>query len=205
MQIVPGEWGVAILEGGSFLDDFSKAFLLGWATWQLYTDAVLLRTRRGVTAPAHMQIVMEEANKILAGLDNEGQDDAGSGTSTAEQFANMWRDSRKFGIWLHLVTQSPSLIPQGIFSSCNNLFACQVKNPKDRDLVTAAIARSEKGLVDEPWRRYLATLPIGRAVCRLGYTSERAEMEPMYIQPVLVQVEEPTDAQIEAVLGRISL
>ena len=56
-----------------------------------------------------------------------------------------------------------------------------------------------------PGAGILATLPIGRAVCRLGYTSERAEMEPMYIQPVLVQVEEPTDAQIEAVLGRISL
>jgi hypothetical protein len=204
--IVPGEWGVAILEGGSFLDDFSKAFLLGWATWQLYTDAVLLRTRRGVTAPAHMQIVMEEANKILAGLDNDGgQDDAGSGTSTAEQFANMWRDSRKYGIWLHLITQSPSLIPPGIMSSCNNLFACQVKNSKDRDLVTAAIARSEKGLVDEPWRRFLATLPIGRCIVRLGYTAQRAEMEPVYVQPVMLAAQEPTDADLECMLGRISL
>ena len=44
--IVPGDWGVAVLEGGAFLDDFSKAFLLGWAAWQLYTDAVVLRTRR---------------------------------------------------------------------------------------------------------------------------------------------------------------
>ena len=26
----------------------------------------------------------------------------------------MWRDSRKYGIWLHLITQSPSLIPPGI-------------------------------------------------------------------------------------------
>jgi len=41
--------------------------------------------------------------------------------STAEQFANMWRDSRKYGIWLHLITQSPSLIPTGILSSCNHL------------------------------------------------------------------------------------
>ena len=215
-EIVPGDrgalsteggggWGVAILEGGSFLDEFSKAFLLGWVAWQLYTDAVLLRTRRGVTAPAHMQIVFEEANKILAGLDNSGEDDSGSGTSTAEQFSNMWRDSRKYGIWLHLITQSPSLIPPGIMSSCNNLFACQVKNTKDRDLVTAAIARSEKGLVDEPWRRFLATLPIGRCIVRLGYTSRREEMEPMYVQPVMVVVHEPTDADIERILGRIAL
>ena len=29
-EVVPGDWGVAILEGGAFLDEFSKAFLLGW-------------------------------------------------------------------------------------------------------------------------------------------------------------------------------
>jgi DNA helicase HerA-like ATPase len=33
----------------------------------------------------------------------------------------MWSDSRKYGIWLHLITQSPSLIPTGILSSCNHL------------------------------------------------------------------------------------
>jgi hypothetical protein len=106
-EIVPGDWGVAVLEGGAFLDDFSKAFLLGWAAWHLYTDAVILRMRRGATQPAHIQIVFEEANKILSGLDSGGSEDE-SGQSTAEQFANMWRDSRKYGIWLHLITQSPS-------------------------------------------------------------------------------------------------
>ena len=99
-EIVEGEWGVAVLEGGAFLDDFSKAVLLGLAAWHLYTDAVIQRTRRGATKPAHIQIVFEEATKILAGLDSNGSDDEGSGSSTAEQFASMWRDSRKYGIWL---------------------------------------------------------------------------------------------------------
>jgi hypothetical protein len=162
-EIVPGErpaepakgraepaeaWGVAVLEGGAFLDDFSKAFLLGWAAWHLYTDATILRMQRGSTQPAHIQIVFEEANKILAGLDSGGSEDE-SGQSTAEQFANMWRDSHKYGIWLHLITQSPSLVPPGILSSCNNIFVSQLKNPKDRDLVVAALHRSEKGFVDE--------------------------------------------------------
>jgi len=137
-EIVPGDYGVAVLEGGAFLDDFSKAFLLGWAAWHLYTDAVILRMKRGATRPAHIQIVFEEANKILAGLDSSSSEDE-SGQSTAEQFANMWRDSRKYGIWLHLITQSPSLIPPGILSSCNNIFVSQLKNPRDRDLAVAAL------------------------------------------------------------------
>jgi DNA helicase HerA-like ATPase len=155
--------------------------------------------RRGTTQPAHIQIVFEEANKILSGLDSGGSDDE-SGQSTAEQFANMWRDSRKYGIWLHLITQSPSLIPPGILSSCNNIFVSQLKNPKDRDLVVAALHRSEKGLVDETWRRFLASLPVARSVAKLGYSFERAELEPTYIQPLLLSVPEPTDEEIQQAL-----
>ncbi|MBI1296739.1 serine-rich protein, partial [bacterium] len=195
-EIVPGEWGVAVLEGGAFLDDFSKAFLLGWAAWHLYTDAVILRMRRGTTQPAHIQIVFEEANKILSGLDSGGSEDE-SGQSTAEQFANMWRDSRKYGIWLHLITQSPSLIPPGILSSCNNIFIAQLKHPKDRDLAIAAIHRSEKGLVDETWRRFLASLPVARSVAKLGYSFERSELEPTYVQPLMLDVPEPSDGEID--------
>lgn len=204
-EVVPGGWGVAILEGGAFLDDFSKAFLLGWAAWHIYIDAVMQR-RRGVMGEARIQIVFEEANKILSGVaSSSGGEEDGGGVTVAEQFANMWRDSRKYGIWLHLITQSPSLIPPGIFSSCNNLFAMNLKNPKDRDLVVAALARSEKGLVDERWRRFMASLPIGRAVVRLGYTSDRSRMEPIYIEPLALQVPEPTTDEIVAKLGRIAL
>jgi hypothetical protein len=200
--LAPADYGVAVLEGGAFLDDFSKAFLLGWAAWHLYTDAVLRRMQRAGNADAHIQIVFEEANKILAGLDNGGDEEA-SGVSTAEQFAAMWRDSRKYGIWLHLITQSPSLIPPGILSSCNNVFVGQVKNARDRDLVIAALHRSEKGFVDEGWRRFLASLPVARAVAKLGYAYDRAELEPCYIQPLQLLAPEPTDAEIVARLGTI--
>ncbi len=203
--ITPGQWGVAVLEGGSFLDDFSKAFLLGWAAWHLYTDAVMQRKERGITEDARIQIIFEEANKVLSGMTaSAGGEEDGSGLSVAEQFANMWRDSRKYGIWLHLVTQSPSLIPPGILSSCNNLVVMNLKKPKDRDLVTAALARSEKGLVDERWRRFLASLPIKRGVVRLGYTEDRAHMEPVYIEPLALQLPEPGTDEIVARLGRIA-
>lgn len=208
-ELVPGDlalstaegYGIAVLEGGAFLDDFSKAVLLGWAAWHLYTDAVIRRMKHGAQNEAHLQIVFEEANKILAGLDNGGNDEESSGISTAEQFANMWRDSRKYGIWLHLITQSPSLIPTGILSSCNNLLVGQVKNAKDRDMVIAALHRSEKGFTDETWRRFLASLPIARSVAKLGYSFERSELEPCYIQPLPLSLPEPSDAEIEARLS----
>ena len=45
-------------------------------------------------------------------------------------------------------------------------------------MVTAVLARSEKGFVDEPWRRFLASIPVARAVVKLGYQTDRARLEP---------------------------
>jgi len=105
----------------------------------------------------------------------------------------------KFGT--HPITQSPSLIPPGILSSCNNLLVNQVKNPRDRDLVIASMHRSEKGFVDEGWRRFLASLPIARAVVKFGYSFDRAELEPCYIEPLRLDVKEPSDEEIVGRLG----
>jgi len=200
-DIVPGEWGVAVLEGGAFLDEFSKAFLLGWAAWHFYTHAVVHYGSNG--GRGALQIFFEEANKILAGLDARPDDEGG--LTTAEQFANMWRDSRKYNVWLHLITQSPALIPLGILASCNNIFIGQLKNARDRDAVVAAVARSEKGFVDEPWRRFLASLPVGRMVVKLGYQADRARLEPVYLMPLMLNAAEPSDEDIAATLGELRL
>jgi hypothetical protein len=194
-------WGIMILEGGSFLDEFSKAFLLGWSAWHIYTDSVVRRIQHAAAPDEFLQIFFEEANKILSGTDYGDSDDGGGAQYTAEQFANMWRDSRKYGVWLHVITQSPAWIPSGILSSCDNLIATQLKNPKDRDLVVAAVARSEKGFIDENWRRFLARLPIGQSVARLGYSFEIAEQEPILFRPLMLKMPEPSDEEIGELLG----
>ena len=211
-DIVPGGpalsgaegWGIAILEGGAFLDDFSKAFLLGWVAWHIYTDAVIQRIQRSKSEPAHIQIVFEEANKILSGVGDRGRGEEG-GMSLAEQFAAMWRDSRKYGIFLHVITQTPSEIPPGVMSSCNNIFVSQLKNVKDLDIAIQAIHRSPKGFTDEGWRRFLASIPVARAVAKLGYNFHRSKVEPVYIQPKFLNIDEPNDVDIEARLGAITL
>ena len=73
---LPGDWGVAILEGGAFLDEFSKAFLLDWTASNISYDAVVQHMRLARSEPAHIQIVFEEANKILSGVD-AGEEEGG--------------------------------------------------------------------------------------------------------------------------------
>ena len=44
----------------------------------------------------------------------------------------MWRDGRKYDIFLHVLAQTVSELPPGILSSCNNGFFGQTKDDKDR-------------------------------------------------------------------------
>ena len=197
-------WGIAIVEGGVFLDDFGKAFLLGWIGWHLYTDMVARRVHEVKTGEPLLQIFFEEANKIFT-RDNAwgGEDDSG-GISASQRFSDMFRDARKYLARLHIITQAPHLIPDDIVSSCINLMIGFLKNPKDKDLALSGLARSEKGFHDEPWRRFLSDLPIGMVLGRLPYTTNRELQRPFLFRPLMVNVPEPTDEEIVCKLGRIT-
>jgi hypothetical protein len=142
-----------------------------------------------------MQIFFEEANKVLGGVSSASGDDEG-GATTAQQFQDMWRDGRKYRIWLHLMTQSPADLPPGIVDSCNNAFVAQLKNPKDRDLMMAHLALSEKGFVDEHYMCFLSRMEVARSVVKLGYSTDRRDVQPVLAEPLMVPAREPTDAEV---------
>jgi hypothetical protein len=214
-------WGITILEGGMFLDEFGKAFLLGWTGWHLYMDMVARRVHEVNTGEPILQIFYttrtgvyldEEANKIFV-QDSGGGDDSGSGGMSASQrFSDMFRDARKYLARLHVITQAPSLIAQDIMSSCNNMREAVVppvvgflKQPRDKDLVLSAFARSEKGFRDEEWRRFVDDIPIGMAIGRFPYTTRRELQRPFLFRPLMLDVPEPSDADIVRMLGEIRL
>lgn len=197
-------WGITIIEGGMFLDEFGKAFLLGWTGWHLYMDMVSRRVHEVNTGEPLLQIFYEEANKIFV-QDSGGGEDGGGGMSASQRFSDMFRDARKYKARLHVVTQAPSLIAQDIMSSCNNLVVGFLKQPRDKDLVLSALARSEKGFRDEEWRRFVDDIPIGMAIGRFPYTTRRELQRPVLFRPLMLDVPEPTDAQIARALGGVKL
>ena len=69
----------------------------------------------------------------------------------------------------------------------------------------SALARSEKGFRDEEWRRFLDDIPIGMAIGRYPYTMDRRMQRPVLFRPLMLDVPEPSDADIEATLGGITL
>jgi hypothetical protein len=199
-------WGLVVIEGGAEMSDaFAKSAILSLLASVLYFDAVTRRRESlaGVRFPP-MQIFFEEANKILSGIStgsvsSEGPGSRGSGVS--EIFQTMWRDGRKYGIFLHPVVQTISDLPDGILASCNNIFIVQTKNPRDRDMVIAHIGRSEKGFVNTEYKRYLARIPVRMAVVKLGYHEDVTQLEPMLVSTLRVPGEEPSDHEILARLG----
>ncbi len=199
-------WGMVVIEGGSEMsDEFSKSAILSLLASVLYYDAVSRRRESlsGIKFPP-MQIFFEEANKILTGVSTGGaaSDQPGtSGSGVSEIFQTMWRDGRKYRIFLHLMVQTVSELPEGIMSSCNNIFVVQTKNAKDRDAVMAHIGRSEKGFVNTEYKRYLARIPIKMAVVKLGYSDDVTQLEPVLVNPLRVPGEEPDDNEIVKKLG----
>ena len=199
-------WGVTIIEGGMFLDEFGKAFLLGWTGWHIYMDMVARRVHEVNTNEPLLQVIYEEANKIFVkDQGGAGGDEGTGGISATQRFADMFRDARKYGCRLHVITQAPHLLADDIVSSCNNIILGYLKNPRDKDLVLAALARSEKGFHDEPWRRFVDDMPIGMAVGRFPYTMRREMQRPFLFKPLMLDVPEPTDEDIAHTLGRIAL
>jgi hypothetical protein len=87
-------------------------------------------------------------------------------------------------------------LPAGMRSSCANAFFGQLKHIDDRDATMAHIARSERGYVDEEYKRYLSRVAAARRVVKLGDGQDEAELEPMRMRRLRVPALEPADGEI---------
>lgn len=198
-------WGITVIEGGAEMDEYPKAALLSLLASILYSDAVARRREAlaGKRFPP-MQIFFEEANKVLSGVSGGSTSDQGGGDSSnsvSHLFQTMWRDGRKYSIFLHVMAQTVSELPSGILSSCANVFVFQTKDPKDRDLILPHLGRSEKGIVNTEYKRYLARIPRTYAITKLGYSDDVYWLEPVLVRPLMIQCREPSDAEIVQELG----
>ncbi len=197
LLLTAGTGGVAVLEGGE-MDEYAKSAILGLIAWHLYTDAVV-RRRQALgrsTADAPLLIVFEEGNKIISGVASAGSEDGPA--STTEIFQSMFRDAGKYNIFLSVIAQSPSELPPGILSSCNNLMVGQLKNARDRDVALAALGRSEKGFWYVEYATFIERMAQAQMILKLGLSPDVREIEPMLIRPTQVAAVEPSDDEIRA-------
>ncbi|MBC7258722.1 MAG: serine-rich protein [Chloroflexi bacterium] len=187
--------GVAVLEGGT-MPEYGKAAILGLISWHLYNDAIFrARESIGQTDGRKLFLVYEEANKIISGVGEGAREDNGR-RMTSDIYATMFRDAGKYGVWMGVIAQSPSELPPEIVSSCNNLFIGRLKNPRDRDLAVAALARSEKGFWYVQVANHIARLEVGRFVVLLGLSRDKKDVEPMLVETIPMPAAVPGDGAV---------
>ncbi len=192
-EIVPDPGGVVIVEGGLHMDSWITADLMAWAGWQLHQDAVLayIEAKRPGSAP--LQLVFEGADKIFGGAAERPE------SVLAEQWEFMWRDSRKYGIFLNAITQKPSNLPEGIVTSSNNVLIAQTKNRSDQETITPHLSGSPAD--DKGVSRYLGSIPRTEMACRLGYTNVRGQGAPFRMRPLMLDLPVPTDGELRRLMA----
>ncbi len=203
-------WGLTVIEGDRINDSFLKIFLLDLFAWRYWTDAIAQEpavtgiTERQVDwekARPPTVLVFEESNLLLGGVP-VGKLDSRDKPFTSELFENILRTSRKYNLWVVLLTQSPSQVPKAVISSCSNVLVGKLQEAEDRDAVVPLLGKSEKGFHYIDYVTSTARAPVGLFVLKLGAGGREVwDMEPMLIQPLMVRVEPPTPEEVRARFG----
>ena len=115
--------------------------------------------------------------------------------SWIHRFEFMWRDSRKYGVFLHCITQAPASLQDDILSSSHNIFCFQLKSQADQLAVGPGIEPDHLKL--------MPVLPVGWCVTKLGHVFKREAIEVHHIKTLPLDVSEPTDIDIGNRLGPI--
>lgn len=195
-------YGLCILEGGAQMSQYAKAALLTLMSWHLYTDAVQ-RREEGLDGAKHapMLLVLEEGNKIVAGVESGGKAQDEGPPVQSDIIPAMFRDAGKYQIYLAIIAQSPAVLSDGIISSCNCIAAGQLKNADDVKTLMQALARSPVGFVDTHYARFISRMPRGMFVLKLGLADDIAQLEPLLFRPLMVEAKEPGIAEVRQMFG----
>ncbi len=199
--------GFVVVQGGDRLDEFARSFLLGLLACVNYESGKIRFDKADSSIPFYTDVVWEEAQKVLCGVSDGAQASQGTGSQsqTIEEFARMWRDGRRYGMFQWPIVQNLSQLPAGIVPSCNNGYFFRTKDMEDQKIVMTYINRSPQGFVDQRYQRLWARLPTGCCVFKAGNAMDIAEMEPVLMRPLLVPMNAPTEAELQAYYASLAI
>jgi len=140
---------------------------------------------------APMLLVLEEGNKIIAGVESGGMARDEGLPVQSDIIPAMFRDAGKYQIYLAIIAQSPAVLSGGIISSCNCIATGQLKDHKDVSVMMSALARSPVGFADTHYARFISRMPCGMFILKLGLADDIAALEPLLFRPLMVEAREP--------------
>lgn len=147
-------------------------------------------------------LVVEEASEILTGNDAAGTGGGKQwGMSGQSEFEQMLDQSAGYGLFIIAITQKISEMPKSIIANSGLVFAGRLKTADDIKVVVRAMAREDM-FEDRDLVKFHPRMPTGWFVCQSSRTFDIKDSEPILVQVARLNINPPTNAEIDEILSR---
>ena len=192
-----GKDDVTVLESKGLENTF-KNFIFGTITSGFFKYAVAHDGGFLADDQYETVLVIEEANEILIGSDKAkgGNDVSLPGESQFEQILDQ---SAGYGLFVFAITQKISDMPTSVIANSGLVFAGRLKRTDDINVVVRTVGREER-IDDRDLVKWFPRCPTGWFVCQTSRTFDFKDAEPILVQIARLNVNTPTDVEIETLL-----
>lgn len=147
-------------------------------------------------------LVVEEASEILTGNDAAGTGGGKQwGMSGQSEFEQMLDQSAGYGLFIIAITQKISEMPKSIIANSGLVFAGRLKTADDIKVVVRAMAREDM-FEDRDLVKFHPRMPTGWFVCQSSRTFDIKDSEPILVQVARLNINPPSNAEIDEILSR---
>lgn len=147
-------------------------------------------------------LVVEEASEILTGNDAAGTGGGKQwGMSGQSEFEQMLDQSAGYGLFIVAITQKISEMPKSIIANSGLIFAGRLKTADDIKVVVRAMAREDM-FEDRDLVKFHPRMPTGWFICQSSRTFDIKDSEPILVQIARLNINPPTNAEIDEILSR---
>ena len=143
-------------------------------------------------------LVVEEANEVLTGNDTAKGGDSLSLPGESE-FEQVIDQSAGFGLFVVAITQKISSMPSSIIANCGTIFAGNLGQVEDVNIVVRKIGREER-MDDRETAKYMMKSPIGWFIVKTGRTMDYKEMDPILVKIAMLSVPHLSNQDIAAIM-----
>ena len=142
-------------------------------------------------------LVIEEANEVLTGSDTAGTGNSAMPSFGGQsEFEKILDQSAGLGLFIFSITQKVADMPSSVIANSGLIFAGKISRPDDVMTIIRKIGREER-YDDRDILKWFPRSPIGWFVCRSSRNFDFKESEPVLVKVDPLNVEPPTNYELE--------
>lgn len=174
------------------MDTKTSAFIFGLITSGVYQYAV---SNGGFVKPDNQYetiLVIEEANQVLIGDDNDN-------LGGANPFEIILDQSAGYGLFIWTLTQKIAEMPDSVLA--NSAIKIIGRQDREDDIKTSIVQIGKDGLIaDRVFKNWLPDQPTGWFIVKSSRNMDFSKNAPTHVMVEYLDIEPPTDEELENIL-----